>query len=219
MREAASAAGQTGPAGGARRARLAAPVTAAVLGVVSLALAVLYVPLASASSLLVLEIAAFFASFALPVAILKYRLYEIDRIISRTLAYAIVTGLLIGVYAGLVLLATRVLPLSLPVAVAASTLAVAALFSPVRRRVQRAVDPAVQPGSLRRRPDHRRVRRPPHRRHGPGLGTRRSGRYRAPGAAARVPLGMGQPARLNWLPMRMIRLTGTKDPLASGVGL
>ena len=42
--------------------------------------------------------------------ILKYRLYDIDRIISRTLAYAIVTGLLVGVYAGLVLLATQVLP-------------------------------------------------------------------------------------------------------------
>jgi uncharacterized membrane protein len=74
------------------------------------------------------------------VGILKYRLYDIDRIISRTLAYALVTGLLVGVYAGLVLLATRVLPLSSPVAVAASTLAAAALFSPVRRRVQRAVD-------------------------------------------------------------------------------
>ncbi len=99
---------------------------------------------ASAPSLLVLEVASFFASFALPVAItvaiLTYRLYETDRIISRTLAYAIVTGLLIGVYAGLVLLATRVLPLSSPVAVAASTLAVAALFTPVRRRVQRGVD-------------------------------------------------------------------------------
>ena len=45
---------------------------------------------------------------ACAVAVLKYRLYEIDRIISRTLAYAIVTGLLVGVYAGLVLLATRV---------------------------------------------------------------------------------------------------------------
>ena len=44
------------------------------------------------------------------VGILKYRLYDIDRIISRTLAYAIVTGLLVGVYAGLVLLATQVLP-------------------------------------------------------------------------------------------------------------
>jgi hypothetical protein len=74
------------------------------------------------------------------IGILKYRLYEIDRIISRTLAYTIVTGLLVGVYAGLVLLATRVLPLSSPVAVAASTLAVAALFNPVRRRVQRVVD-------------------------------------------------------------------------------
>jgi hypothetical protein len=74
------------------------------------------------------------------VAVLKYRLYEIDRIVSRTLAYAIVTGLLVGVYAGLVLLATRVLSVSSPVAVAASTLAAAALFTPVRRRVQRVVD-------------------------------------------------------------------------------
>ena len=74
------------------------------------------------------------------VGILKYRLYEIDRIISRTLAYAIVTGLLIGVYTGLVLLATRVLTVHTPVAVAAATLAAAALFTPVRRRVQRAVD-------------------------------------------------------------------------------
>ena len=74
------------------------------------------------------------------IGILKYRLYEIDRIISRTLAYAIVTGLLIGVYAGLVLLATRVPEVHTPVAVAAATLAAAALFTPVRRRVQRIVD-------------------------------------------------------------------------------
>jgi hypothetical protein len=73
-------------------------------------------------------------------AILRYRLYDIDRIISRTLAYAIVTGLLVGLYAGLVLLATRVLSFHTPVAVAASTLAAAALFNPLRRRVQRAVD-------------------------------------------------------------------------------
>ena len=46
---------------------------------------------------------------AIAVAVLKYRLYEIDRIISRTLAYAIVTGLLVGLYAGLVLLTTQVL--------------------------------------------------------------------------------------------------------------
>jgi hypothetical protein len=81
---------------------------------------------------------------ALPLSIgmgiLKYRLYDIDRIISRTVAYAIVTGLLVGVYAGLVLLATQVLQVHSTVAVAASTLAAAALFSPVRSRVQRAVD-------------------------------------------------------------------------------
>ena len=81
---------------------------------------------------------------ALPVSIgvgiLKYRLYDIDRIISRTLAYAIVTGLLVGVYAGLVLLATQVLGFHSSVAVAVSTLAAAALFNPLRRRVQRTVD-------------------------------------------------------------------------------
>jgi hypothetical protein len=74
------------------------------------------------------------------VGILKYRLYDIDRIISRTLAYAIVTGVLVGVYAGLVLLATEVLRFHSTVAVAASTLAAAALFNPLRRRVQHAVD-------------------------------------------------------------------------------
>jgi hypothetical protein len=77
---------------------------------------------------------------ALGIGIMKYRLYEIDRIISRTLAYAIVTGLLVGVYAGLVLLATGVLRFSSPVAVAAATLAAAALFNPLRRAVQRIVD-------------------------------------------------------------------------------
>jgi hypothetical protein len=83
-------------------------------------------------------------TFALPVSIgfgiMKFRLYDIDRIISRTLAYALVTGALVGVYAGLVLLATQVLRVHAPVAVAASTLVAAALFSPLRRRVQRAVD-------------------------------------------------------------------------------
>jgi hypothetical protein len=77
---------------------------------------------------------------AIGIAVLRYRLYDIDRVISRTVAYAIVTGLLIGIYAGLVLLATQVLGDHTPVAVAASTLAAAALFSPLRRRVQRAVD-------------------------------------------------------------------------------
>lgn len=76
----------------------------------------------------------------LGVGVLKYRLYDVDRLISRTLSYAIVTGLLIGVYVGLVTLATRVLPFSSPLGVAASTLAAVALFTPLRRLVQRLVD-------------------------------------------------------------------------------
>jgi hypothetical protein len=88
--------------------------------------------------------AANFGVPALPIgigiAILKYRLYDIDRIISRSLAYAIVTGLLAGVYAGVVLLATEVLDITSPVAVAGATLVAAALFSPLRARVQRLVD-------------------------------------------------------------------------------
>ena len=87
---------------------------------------------------------AFLALAALPVsmgvAILKYHLYDIDRLISRTLSYALVTGLLVGVYIAVVTLATGVLPFTSPVAVAASTLAAAALFNPLRRRVQRAID-------------------------------------------------------------------------------
>jgi len=77
---------------------------------------------------------------AIAAAILKHQLYDIDRIISRTLSYAIVTGLLVGVYAGIVLLATQVLSFSSPVAVAASALAAAALFSPLRSRVQQVAD-------------------------------------------------------------------------------
>jgi hypothetical protein len=74
------------------------------------------------------------------VAVLKYRLYEIDRIVSRVISYAIITVVLAGVFAGLVVLATVVLPVKTPVAVAAATLAAAALFNPLRKRVQHAVD-------------------------------------------------------------------------------
>ena len=77
---------------------------------------------------------------AVAVAVLRYRLYDIDRVISRTVAYAIITGLVIGIYAGLALLATQVLRLHTPVAVAGAALAAASLFSPIRRRVQRMVD-------------------------------------------------------------------------------
>jgi uncharacterized membrane-anchored protein YitT (DUF2179 family) len=86
----------------------------------------------------------FVSLIALPlsigIGILRYRMYEIDRLISRTLSYLIITGLLAGVFIGMVVLATDVLPFSSPVAVAASTLAAAALFNPLRLRVQHQVD-------------------------------------------------------------------------------
>jgi hypothetical protein len=87
---------------------------------------------------------AFLGVVALPigigVGILRYRLYEIDRLVSRTLSYAVVTALLVGLYFGLVALISDALPFSSPVAVAASTLAAAAVFNPLRQRVQKLVD-------------------------------------------------------------------------------
>ena len=97
-------------------------------------------PLATVIDGIMLAIGIFSLPLCIALAILRYHLYDIDRLISRTLSYTVVTGLLVGVYAGLVLLATQVLSFHSSVAVAASTLVVAALFSPVRRRVQRMVD-------------------------------------------------------------------------------
>jgi hypothetical protein len=77
------------------------------------------------------------------VAVFKYRLYEIDRLINRTLVYGLLTALLVGVYAALVFVLGRLLdPASgdSTLAVAASTLAVAALFQPARHRLQALVD-------------------------------------------------------------------------------
>jgi len=80
---------------------------------------------------------------AIGIAVLRYRLYEIDRLISRTIGWAIVTGLLVGTFALLVLgLQAVVEPLTggNTLAIAGSTLVVAALFNPVRTRVQAVVD-------------------------------------------------------------------------------
>ena len=92
----------------------------------------------------ILGFVAFLGVFALPlsiaVAVLKYRLYDIDRLISRTLSYAILTTLLVGTFVGLVALSTDLLAFSSSVGVAASTLAAAALFNPLRHRVQHVVD-------------------------------------------------------------------------------
>jgi hypothetical protein len=81
---------------------------------------------------------------AIGVAVLRYRLYDIDRIINRTVVYGLLTALLGVVYAGAVLIFGQLFggaagnPPSL--AVAGATLAVAALFQPARRRIQQAVD-------------------------------------------------------------------------------
>jgi hypothetical protein len=77
------------------------------------------------------------------IAVTRYRLYEIDRLISRGLSWAVLSGLLLGVYAGAILLLQTVLGDVMQgqtVAVAGSTLLAAALFQPLRRRIQVAVD-------------------------------------------------------------------------------
>jgi hypothetical protein len=77
---------------------------------------------------------------AVGAAILRYRLYDLDRIISRTLAYGLLTLLLGGGYALVVLGLSQLLGRDSPLVVAAATLAVAAVFQPARRRVQALVD-------------------------------------------------------------------------------
>ncbi len=77
---------------------------------------------------------------SITIAITRYKLFEIDRIISRTLGYAIVVGLLAAAFFGLITLITNLLPAQNSLAVAGSTLAVAALFNPLRKRVQRGID-------------------------------------------------------------------------------
>jgi hypothetical protein len=80
---------------------------------------------------------------AVAIAVLRYRLYEIDRIVSRTVSYGLLSAGLIGLYLVVVALLRPLLePLtgSSALAVAGSTLAVAAVFNPARRRLQAAVD-------------------------------------------------------------------------------
>lgn len=77
---------------------------------------------------------------SIAVAILKYRLYEIDRIISRTVSYGLIVGFLGLVFAAGAVWLPSTLQVENQLFVAATTLAVAALFNPVRRRIQSGVD-------------------------------------------------------------------------------
>ncbi len=106
---------------------------------------------------------AFFAITALPigigVGILKYRLYEIDRLISRTISYLILTGLLVGVFFGIVLLATRVLPFSSPVAASPVYASAGRALQSAQSAGSASGRPALQSRPLRRRGDRRRFQR------------------------------------------------------------
>jgi len=115
-------------------------LAAALTGVAMLATAVLVavgdLALAGWSSVL----GTVFLPLATGAAILRYRLYDLDRIISRTLAYGLLTLLLGGGYAAVVLGLGRLVGRDSSLVVAAATLAVAAIFQPARRRLQAAVD-------------------------------------------------------------------------------
>ncbi|MFL6224612.1 MAG: hypothetical protein ACJ75K_17750, partial [Actinomycetes bacterium] len=115
---------------------LAAALTgagAAVVGV-GMAMDATAVPLFAAGVCLAL------LPLATGAAILRYRLYDLDRIVSRTVAYGLLTVLLGLGYAVVVLGLGRLLPEGSSLVVAAATLAVAAVFQPLRRRIQQAVD-------------------------------------------------------------------------------
>ena len=115
---------------------LAAALTgagAAVVGV-GMAMGATAVPLFAAGVCLAL------LPLATGAAILRYRLYDLDRIVSRTVAYGLLTVLLGLGYAVVVLGLGRLLPEGSSLVVAAATLAVAAVFQPLRRRIQQAVD-------------------------------------------------------------------------------
>lgn len=77
---------------------------------------------------------------AVAVAVLRFRLYEIDRIVSRTVTYAVVTALLLGIYLVVAILPSTLLRSESDLLVAGATLLAAAAFVPARRRVQTAVD-------------------------------------------------------------------------------
>jgi hypothetical protein len=128
---------------GVERAQLKWFVGAGIVEVASLVIAGFVSLPNDFLGLFVTAVVSMLLPIAATLAILRYRLYEIDRIVSRTIAYLVITGVLVVVYAGVILVLQG--PLGAvtggdTVAVALSTLVVAALFQPVRRRAQTMVD-------------------------------------------------------------------------------
>jgi hypothetical protein len=115
-------------------------LAAALTGAAMLVTGVLVVAGALAAAGWVSVIGTVFLPLATGAAILRYRLYDLDRIISRTVAYGLLTVLLGLGYAAVVLGLGRLLGRDSSLVVAAATLAVAAVFQPLRRRIQAAVD-------------------------------------------------------------------------------
>lgn len=81
-----------------------------------------------------------FLFLSIGIAILRYRLYDIDRVVSRTVAYVAITGILVGLYLVTIVVFQVMLPAESDLGVAASTLVVAGAFNPLRRRIQGVVD-------------------------------------------------------------------------------
>jgi hypothetical protein len=129
-------------AGGVERQQLRWVALAAALMVPAAVVALAGMALA-ATDVVTWAITAWLAGLPLAIgaAVLRYRLYDLDRIVSRTLAYGLLTLLLGGGYAGVVLGLGQLLGRdSSSLVVAAATLAAAAVFQPTRRRIQQAVD-------------------------------------------------------------------------------
>jgi hypothetical protein len=123
----------------------------AFIGVFVITLAVEAIPGVGNQS--VVNTLAILGTAALPVcmgvAVLRYRLYELNRVISRVVSYTLITALLGGLFAGLILLATRVLPVKGSAAVAVATLIIAALFNPHDPRRSRRCRPSGVPARPR----------------------------------------------------------------------
>ncbi|MGH8942636.1 MAG: hypothetical protein ACRDWF_07460 [Acidimicrobiia bacterium] len=125
------------------RRQIAGPILVLVLGVVSLivvSLAFGDTTPAQTLTTLITMIITIGVPVSIAVAITRFRLYEIDRLVSRTVSYLLVVGLLAALFIGVVTAAGSLLETDSDLVIAASTLAVAALFNPLRKRVQSRVD-------------------------------------------------------------------------------